>query len=417
MKKVWALLLGCMVSLTSCSIPGLSPDDGGETPGGETPKVNDMLYGMCYLQEERENFELHVDEDVELMYNLGVGCTRNWMHATSMLTSKGTVNRVEADKMHLALTKQKERGFKLIGMSHATFNKGTVRSGKPARDLSEDSYYIEWLNDYYVTWKTLAKEFPEIDYWEIDNEVNNSDFMKDIYGNVVYTIDEMADIATDMFYYASRAIHSVNKKAKTVMGGITEPMGLGHGENVQFMESLYQNIKSGEFGYMYGLEPQSKATTDPDDYFEIACWHPYVWTAFDADYFVQENDKIYNVVKKYEPEGKDVFFTEIGWNNDSHTEENAAKYLEEMFTAVKERMPYVKTISYFKMYDVAKPTWTGKFSRYGLFYDPHNRPYTHAIGDDTTTLLQNGAPKPIAYAFQKVSGGSGSLTILCDDKE
>ena len=412
MKKTISLILA---GLTTLGLFACYSTGDPETPlGGETPKVNDMLYGMCYIQEERENFELHVEEDVELMYNLGVGCTRNWTHATSMLTSKATVNRVAADKMHIALQEQQKRGIKLIGVSHTNFNKGTARGGKPARDLSEGSYYIEWLNDYYVTWRTLAKEFPEIEYWEIENEINNSGFMKDIYGNEVYNIDQMADSSADMLYYASRAIHSVNKKAKTVLGGITEPWGLGHGENVQFLESLYQNIKSGEFGYMYGFEDQSKASTDPDDYFEIACWHPYVWTAFDADYFVQENDKIYNVVKKYEPEGKDVFFTEIGWNNASHTEEKAAQYLEEMFTAVKERMPYVKTISYFKMYDVAKPTWTGSFSRYGLFYDPHDRPYTHAIGDDTTSLLPNGAPKPIAYAFQKVAGGSGSLTLLCD---
>ena len=418
MKKHLLLLLCLVLLLVSCSSSNVSSSQGGSdsssSGGGNEVVANDMLYGMCYVQEERENYELHAETDTQLMYNMGVGSVRNWMHATSLLTSKGTVNKEACDKMHKALAEQKKLGIKIIGVNHTNFNKGTARAGKPARDISDGSYYIEWLQDYYITWKTLVKEFPEVEYWEIDNEINNSDFMKDLNGNVVYTIEQMADISADMLYYASRAIHSVNKNCKTVIGGITEPKGLGHGENVFFMEELYQNIKSGEYGYMYGLESQTKATTDPDDYFEIACWHPYLGD-FNADYFVQENNKIYDVIKKYEPEGKDVFFTEIGWSDAHRTEEKTAEYLEAMFKTVKERLPYVKTVNYFKLFDVAKKTWTGSYSRFGVFYDPHNREYTRALGSDVTSLLVNGAPKPIAYAFQKVSGGSGSLTLLCEE--
>lgn len=427
MRKFLILLTCGMLALTSCGVGGTTDTGDGNTPTPpaeeqekpeEKPdepaiKVNDMLYGMCNIQEERDNYEKFAEVDAQLMYNLGVGCTRNWMHSKTLLDSKGTVNREACDRMHISLQTQKALGIKLIGMNHTNFNNGSAVAGKPRRDISEKSYYITWLQDYYTTWKTLAKEFPEVEYWEIDNEVNNADFMKDLQGNKVYTLEEMADIVTDMLYYAARGIRSVTKDAKVVLGGITEPYGLGHGENVAFMELLYQNIQSGEFGYFYGLEKKEKASTNPDDYFDIACWHPYVWNAFDAAYFIAENNKIYDVIKKYEPEGKDVFFTEIGFATERFTEEQQAQYVEEMFKTIKESLPYVKTVSYFKMFDVAKVTWTGNLSRYGLFYDPHDREYTRANGD-TTEILVNGAPKPSAIAFQKVAGGSGSLDLLVE---
>ena len=73
-------------------------------------------------------------------------------------------------------------------------------------------------------------------------------------------------------------------------------------------------------------------------------------------------------------------------------------------------MPYVKTVNYFKMFDVAKKTWTGRFSRYGLFYDSGNNVYAQAVGD-TVTPLKNGAPKLTAYTFQQLAGGKGTLEL------
>ena len=431
MKKFLILLMCGMLALTSCGVGGTTDTGEGNTPTPpaeeqekpeEKPdepaiKVNDMLYGMCNIQEERDNYEKFAEVDAQLMYNLGVGCTRNWMHSRTLLDSKGTVNRENCDKMHTSLKAQKDLGIKLIGMNHTNFNNGSAVAGKPKRDIAKGSYYVQWLQDYYTSWKTLAKEFPEVDYWEIDNEVNNADFMKNLQGQAVYNLEEMADIVADMLYYATRGIRSVTKDAQVVLGGITEPWGLGHGENVAFMELLYERITSGEFGYFYNLEKKENASTNPDDYFEIACWHPYVWKeSFDAEHFIAENNKIYDVIKKYEPEGKDVFFTEIGIHTEGYTEEGQADFIEKMFKTVKEDLPYVKTVSWFKMFDVAKVTWTGKLSRYGLFYDPHDREYTRVNGN-TTEILVNGAPKPSAYAFQKVAGGSGALDLLLKIKQ
>lgn len=373
---------------------------------------NGMLYGMCYIASERENVADNAALDTQLMYNLGVGCVRNWLHITDMLQTKNRTDEEKCAEMHKVLAEQKKKNMAVIGMSHTNFNTGSAVSGKPARDISDGSYYVQWLRDYYTSWKTLVSEFPEVDYWEIENEINNADFMKNINGEAVYSLEEMAAISADMLYYASRAIHTANPKAKTVLGGLTEPSGLGHGENVAFMELLYKAIGSGEYGYFYGLETKESASDDPDDYFEIACWHPYVHAnGMDKEKFIGENDKIYDVVLKYEPEGKDVFFTEIGFSNAGLTEEESAEAIRIMFEAATESLSYVKTITYFKLYDVAKKTWTGNYSRYGLFYDPHDRSYTQETGEDQTTPLKNGAPKLSAYAFMDAAGGKGPLTL------
>ena len=403
------LLLLQSVCLFACSEDLEKSSPSASDSATENVQKNDMLYGICYPYSEREG-EGFLQKDIVLMDNLGVGCVRNWMHITDLLQSKSKINAAACEKMHGILALQKEKNMTIIGMSHTNFNGGGALSGKPERNIEKGSEYLTWLFNYYTSWKTLAREFPEVEYWEIENEINNADFMKNTQGEAVYSLKEMADISTDMLYYASRAIHSVNPKAKTVLGGITEPRGLGNGENTAFLELLYQNIKSGEFGYFYGLEDRATASADPDDYFEIACWHPYVWTEFDKSFFINENKKIYDVILKYEPNGKDVFFTEIGFSNENKTEETTSRYLTLMFEAVKESMPYVKTVNYFKMFDVAKKTWTGRFSRYGLFYDSGNNVYAQAVGD-TVTPLKNGAPKLTAYTFQQLAGGKGTLEL------
>lgn len=416
-KKVAALVAAALLAFfAGCAAP-VVPPFGGNGSAEEQIVKNNALYGMCYsLQERTDDPGWNVAAETELMYALGVGSVRNWMHFSMLLENKTKINEAACERMHAVLAEQKKYGMTVIGMNHTNFNEGTSLSGKPKRDVSEDSGYISWLNDYYLSWRTLAAEFPEVEYWEIDNEINNPDFMTDIYGNRVYTMREMAQISADMLYYASRAVREVNPAAKTVMGGITEPQGLGHGENVEFLEELYGCIGSGEYGYMYGLEPRESASTDPDDYFDVVCWHPYVWVEFDAEQFVAANDAIYAVVRKHEGKDKEVVFTEVGFNNARCTEEQAAAYLEEMFTAIAARMPYVSMVTYFKLFDVAKITWTGRISRYGLFYDPNDdRSYTAETGSDLQSRLTPGAPKKQAYAFQKVAGGKGDLTGLVEN--
>ncbi len=384
-----------------------------EDPAPENAKFDRSgLYGMCYLLQERDyDPDFEMEPEVEVMKNMGVKSVRQWMHFSALLKSPTALNEQKCDNMHKLLSLCSDAGMINIGMNHTNFYHGGAIVGKPMRDLGSEDY-VDWLNDYYTSWHTLVTEFPEVVYWEIDNEVNNKDFMTDTQGNDVYSQTEMAAIATDMFYYASRAIHDANPKAKTVMGSLTEPQGLGTGSTTHFLQMLYDNIKSGNYGYFYGKEDKEKASTNPDDYFEIAGWHPYVWDGFDADFFVEVNNEFYQVILDNEGKHKEVFFTEVGFNDVGRTEEETTGYLELLYKTIEERMPYVTMVHYYKIYDVGNKTnWEGggTYSRFGLFYDPDpSRTYPTLTGETAV----NGAPKSKAYKFQELAGGSGSLELL-----
>ena len=137
----------------------------------------DFLYGMCYLLEERDyDGDYDMAAEVEVMKNLGVKTVRQWMHFTNLMTDKETLKEDECEEMHELLRLCSEAGMVNIGMNHHNFNGGTNSTGKPyERDIG-NADYVAWLDDYYTSWYTLASEFPEVKYWEIDNEVNNPDF-------------------------------------------------------------------------------------------------------------------------------------------------------------------------------------------------------------------------------------------------
>ena len=394
------------------------------------------LYGICYHMEGNfywgtpfTNSEIPID--VQLIANLGAKTVRHWMHCTKLMVDKDTINEAESQRLHIALQECQSHGIINIGMNHHNFNKGVSSGGKPARNMTKGSDYIQWLDDYYTTWFNLVKEFPEVTYWEIDNELNNPDFMYNAYDKSYFSAVQMAQIATDMLYYATRAIHDANPNAKSVMGGLTEPMGFGYGDtsmskptNAWFLQEIYNNIFSGEFGYFYSKETSETASVNPDDYFDVFSYHPYVWSwaPLDKEYFISESHKLYQVILDNEGKHKKVFITEVGFSEFGRGQKIVSESITNMYTAIASSMPYVETLNYFKLYDIATEAWAGApadngMERYGLFYDfNHAREYYQLDPDAPSThtdkLCVAGAPKDTAYTFQQLAGGKGLLTLM-----
>ena len=369
------------------------------------------LYGVCYEPSVRLETEdlFNVSKDTEMLKNLGVTSMRFWMQTTYLLENPTTVKEDICKKMHKIIASFQKAGITVTGMSHTNFNSGITSSGKPARDVSSPTTeYVKWLENYRTSFRTLAKEFPEITQWEIDNEVNNTDFMKNLANESVYSQEQMAEIATDILWYGSKGIHEGNAKAKTVLSGL---VGLYSGRIKTFLEKVYLNIESGEYGYDYAKGDKKSASKNPDDYFEIACWHPYIEGAFSQKVFKKYNDEIYRVILEHEKKHKKVIFSEVGFSNTTYAEKISAKYLTEMFTVIREQMPYVESVHYYKLFDYAdaEKYWTHTISRYGLFYDPDpSRRYTNNESDGYVVAAE---PKPAALAFQQLAGGSGELNI------
>lgn len=71
-----------------------------------------LLYGMCYLMEERSAESLDIEKEVELMKNLGVRTVRQWMHFTHFMSSPTTLkeNNAATENMHTLLGGMRKGG-------------------------------------------------------------------------------------------------------------------------------------------------------------------------------------------------------------------------------------------------------------------------------------------------------------------
>lgn len=371
------------------------PDYGDNYKVENTTADTQYLYGMCNLAWEEPNID--ASKTAQLMANMGVKSVRMWMHCNWLMSDPDTMNQSAVTRMKGMLEELSQYDFQLIGMNHSNFHDTTLVNGasttaKPARDLTEGSAYMQWLENYESTWYNLAKTFPEILYWEIDNETNNDDFMPKL-GGGKFTLSDKAAIYTDMMFFASRGIHRGNPQANTIMGG----MIMKSAET--FLQYIYDNIAA-----------ENSWSSYPDDYFQIACWHPYMVNYTDAG-FKADNQAIYDVIVKNEGKDKKVFFTEMGWSEYAVGEDKIAEYLPKAYAAARE-LDFVESLHYFRMYDVLNSTWGSPAEKqFGLFTDPTTR---GALIDGAYQNPTLAAPKAAAAAYQTMTGASGSLDLLKD---
>lgn len=369
----------------------------------------DRLCGMDYLAYMWNARGADFHTGFRLLHNLGVRSIRNWMHFGIFMEDETTFRPDAVRTMHEILAEADRYDMLVIGMCHQNWSldKKAFVLGKPSR---QDPGYEEWLACYEHCWYLTAKEFGEVLYWEIDNEINNKDFMyiEGHFGEKLPT-GELAAMSADMLFYASRGIHRGNPGARTVLGGIVDPDGLGIPETdtgttmVNFMEALYDAIASGEHG--------SRA---PDDFFEIAAWHPYYYRAAPDAYFVRENNRIYEVVRRREGRDKPVFWTEFGWDESLWDSGPIPEAIERLLAVIREQMPYVKCLCYYRYFDdMAEGTPRGMGVYAGLFADPV--PGRAETDPKTGRERPAGMPKESACAFQRAAGGSGSLKLFCGE--
>ena len=388
-KKLSALLLGFLVVLTGCvNVP--TDDDSQSTGGLEVDKS--LIFGMTDLSYQEEGTDYRYTH--QLFKNMGVKSVRLWMHCNWFMNSPTEYSESGLAKMKAIYNDIKGDGYQIIAMNHSNFHatgmiNSSATTAKPARDLTEGSYYMQWLNDLETTYYNMVLAFPEIEYWEIDNECNNDDFMPKL-GGGLFSLEEKAQIYYDMMYFASRGIHRANPNAITVMGGL-----------VTWNATTFLN-------YIYDLiESKDSWSKNPDDYFQVACWHPYM-DYFSKNKFINENNDIYNVVKTREKKDKKVFLTEFGFSEGKgHRVDDQAQYIKDVYAACRDDLYYVESMHYFRMYDDYSSTWGSDAEKtFGLFYDPID--YKTADGIKIKDLAE---PKPGAIAFQEIAGGNGPLNI------
>lgn len=407
MRKICILILVSLIMvLSSCvyevpSSESATPDDeylmklqyGDNYKSENTYADQEYLAGMCFLYYEKQN-DFNYVEVLQAMKNLGVKSLRTWMHFSYLLLDPYTINEDAAAVMHEYIDTAIEMGFQIIGMNHYSYHEeGYFSIGKVERihEDDPDSKYSRWLKNYELSWNTLVTEFSEVMYWEIDNELNNPDFMY-INGEKenVMSFDEMVPIALDMLYFGSLGIHSANPDANTILGGLVDTLSIGKGTYINdvflgfmtdFLEKMYDAIDSGEH---YSIHY--------DDFFQIAAWHPYHYIWATNDEWVRENNKIYEIITRREGKEKKVFLSEFGWQ-DKNTDNRTGEWILGLFDNIRMHMPYVESIHYHLMFD-----YNG--NGYGL-YEEINHP----------NPILSLTPKSYAYDFQKATGGEGELVF------
>lgn len=382
MRKKWTAIYMAVILLVCACGCGNQKDS--------YPVEDGYLFGMDYIAFEGVGNGVDYVKAFELMDNLGVRSIRHWMHLTWFFDQDFNVNQKNVDLMKDIIREAQKYDFQLIGMSHRNINKYSSETPRyeNAKISRSSDYYATWIADYERGWYELARLFPEITIWEIDNETNNIDFMEDAEGGS-FSLQDMADISTDLFYYGSRGVHAANPDAVTVMGGFVTWSGS------EFLTKVYENIKSGEFG---------EGSTDPDDYFQALAWHPYT-SLFHAERFVKDNQALYDIAYGYEGKHKKVYFTEVGGWDENLSQQQAAQYVEELYQAM-EQLPFVESAHYFRAFD----NLIDANCHYGMFVDPN--PQREETEKGKNQRMNPGMPKESAYAYQRAAGGTGSLELL-----
>ena len=82
-----------------------------------------------------------------------------------------------------------------------------------------------------------------------------------------------------------------------------------------------------------------------------------------------------------------MFLTEFGWK-DANTNGQTAQFITDLYTVLRDEMPYVESLHYYLLFDDAN-----LMIDTGLFNDP----------------LVGGLPKDSAFAYQNVNNGKGTL--------
>jgi len=257
----------------------------------------------------------------------------------------------------------------------------------PYRNVTIGSDYMKFLQRYNESWQTLASSFPNIKLWEIGNEYNADPFLHPqgynrTTGSPNFTDTEKAEITTDLLYYGSSGVHHGNPNATTVLGGLSPGSGLN--EIADSLEKIYDNIDS-------GLWPSS----DSNDYFQIACWHPYLWTVEpNSTNWVNPNEAIYEVMNSHGDGGKRVVFSEFGYNDNDNSQEDVANYLDEAFQLARDNFQWLGTIYWFRLVEPdPSTTSTENPPGFGLFD-------------------LNWTPKSAAIKYQSVTPEFPSFLIL-----
>lgn len=221
---------------------------------------------------------------------------RMWVSSNEFMLSPTTTVQPQVGTYTFAVNDIDAAGITLVGVDNAypqwmtDFPPENGMWGMPCPSTDPNSKYQAFLSKYAAHWRTLAQLFPQIRRWEVGNETNSDHlwYLAEKCGNTnpgaTFTLQQRADITTDLMFRARAAIRSVNPAALVFMpppsaqDGTSLPLGKLDAIKT-FIDMLYANIHSGRFG-----------SSVPSDFFDGVSWHPYIFNDANATEWVWSNN-------------------------------------------------------------------------------------------------------------------------------
>ncbi|MEA5128840.1 MAG: hypothetical protein VB074_11690 [Proteiniphilum sp.] len=280
---------------------------------------------------------------------------------------------------------------------------------------TEPELYWEFLENIEEIYKLLGETFPDIDYWEVGNELNASFLGKNIVKNgylgslsleenapYLFSTEEIGQVTADLCFYASKGLKAVGSKALIATPGAYDVPATWD-ETLKYYNSFYDYIKSGNAPTSGKKSDGSRtvaATTNPDDYIDYLCWHAYAnGSRFD---WLDHNEAIYRTAIDHDDMNRKALVSEFGYYDrhlKSYEEQIANSCVPDMM-ALADRIPALESLYIFRMFNfVTVPEPTSPEQSFGLFYSPNQS--------------QGAGPKPVAislfYHFNGVEANSDPL--------
>lgn len=360
----------------------------------------------------------------------GAEVFRVWMLNMGIATRDGngrytvSLKQKELVEMRKVVSKLKDNGVKQIvvlqgplipydfpryvGESGQSYSQEDVDSGRNGNDtlIRGDRYvfpepgtleYAEFMNVQIEYYRQLSEALPDVTHFEGVNEpekggsvhkigwlssdeqeqlLNQSNYNLSDYE---YTITEIAQITMDYNHAITTGVCKANRGAKVLTSGL---MTLAITKT--YLTEVYKYIAD---------ENNYWKDTNPDNYFEILNWHPYVFigtnedtslpystaTTWDkenwADTWVKFQKDLYQIAEDNGDGDTPVWFTEFGISDCTGTEKEYEKgitetmtstRLQDMFDLVEKELDFVDTVIVFRMFDLEYATETAYECNFGM---------------------------------------------------
>ncbi|MBU0457805.1 MAG: hypothetical protein ABH824_07670 [Nanoarchaeota archaeon] len=311
---------------------------------------------------------------------LGVKRHRDWINLGITLDDPYTPNPEKKQWIDNIINTAENHGVEIMALDDGTFAKWLTGMDNPySVPAWGTKSYNTFLERYRDSWATLSRTFPKLKLFEVNNEPNHLAYKHLDTSNVF----ERVLLFTDMLNYARQGIKGENPDARVIMGGLCS-----RGDSVAFLEEIYRCIKGeGKFADFrrYANSP------NPDDYFDIAAWHPYIREEPGYCSFVKPNIDLHDVMDRNGDGAKPVFLTEYGFTEgDGLSPSTIAAYLEKSFKICTGNLPFIETLFWFRLF-TDETSFCAEHPRecsFGIAHSPESsKPYILKLAAHTYSTL------------------------------